>query len=64
MNWSREEEKEKDDKELKGEKEKGSTVIKGRVYEATSPDMLLLPFLSIDDNTPYTLPTKWLSKLS
>ena len=58
------EEKEKNDKELKGEKEKGSTEIKGRVYEATSPDVLLLPFLSVGNDTSYTLPTRMAQYIS
>ena len=43
---------------MKGGKEKGLKVINGRIYKATSPDILLLPFLSVGDNTTYTLPTR------
>ena len=53
-----EDEQEKNDKEPKGEKEKGSTEVKEKEYEATSTEMLLLPFLFIDDDTPFTSATQ------
>ena len=47
-----------DEEEPKGEKEKGSAEVKEKEYEPTSTVMLLIPFLSVDDNVLFTSATQ------
>ena len=46
------------DEEPKGEKDKGSAEVKEKEYEPTSTVMLLVPFLSVDDDVPFTSATQ------
>ena len=52
-------EKEKVEKEKEKDKEKGFAIIDGKYYEATSPDMLQLPFLSVTKDTISSLLTRY-----
>ena len=56
-------EEEKEKKKEKEEKEKdevkGIAIIDGIYYKATSPDMLLLPFLSVTNNTMTSSPNRY-----
>ena len=51
--------KRKKKKEKEKDEVKGIAIIDGIYYEATSPDMLLLPFLSVTNDTMTTLPSRY-----
>ena len=59
MNESTKDEKEKK-KEKEKDKVKGIAMIDGIYYKAPSPDMILLPFLSITNDSMTFLPDKML----
>ena len=54
-----EEGKKKEKEKKEKDKMKGITIIDGIYYEATSPDMLLLPFLSVTNDTMTSLPSRY-----
>ena len=56
-------ERKRKEREKEHDKVKGIVLVNGFYYEAISPDMILLPFLSVTNNSVTLLPDKYTNYL-